>query len=476
MEDTETLKKNIENLQKENAILKNEIQLLKAKEKSYQSSLSKIKQIQSEYESSYTKSINDYKIHEDEIKKKYLEYQTILEKQNEENEKRLTDEIFLLKSELKEKDDKITSLNEKINLLSEKISKDELTYYIKEKEYDDIIISKERKLNELNEAIKQIVQEATEEIKRLSEQLEEFQNRTKLNNPLSLLIEKETIENNYNLVNLNRSVDNIKNNNINTIKPVKQNDLVKQSENIINNSVILSERYKNVLKEGNNNINTPLKPNNSFALNNKYNNDNALFYTQNNFFNKNNNQNLMTQLYLLQTDKSLLTNELKQKEKEVTFWKNLRRDIYSNNKNFGNAANNTINSTNNKYLNDIKLKNMEKTLANYENKINKINKQYNNSIKYHQREINKLKNDMENNINITHQNRMNEGTFNINSYEDMENESDQRKSVKDDLLHSLKITIPSKEGIRNGYINSQVQKIKNSEHNYNNINIYNNKE
>ena len=475
MEDTETLKKNIENLQKENAILKNEIQLLKEKEKSYQSSLSKIKQIQSEYESSYTKSINDYKRHEDEIKKKYLEYQTILEKQNEENEKRLTDEIFLLKSELKEKDDKITSLNEKINLLSEKISKDELTYYIKEKEYDDIIISKERKLNELNEAIKQIVQEATEEIKRLSEQLEEFQNRTKLNNPLSLLIEKETIENNYNLVNLNRSVDNIKNNNINTIKPVKQNDLVKQSENIINNSVILSERYKNVLKEGNNNINTPLKPNNSFALNNKYNNDNALFYTQNNFFNKNNNQNLMTQLYLLQTDKSLLTNELKQKEKEVTFWKNLRRDIYSNNKNFGNAANNTINSTNNKYLNDIKLKNMEKTLANYENKINKINKQYNNSIKYHQREINKLKNDMENNINITHQNRMNEGTFNINSYEDMEND-DQRKSVNDDLLHSLKITIPSKEGIRNEYINSQVQKIKNSEHNYNNINIYNNKE
>ena len=475
MEDTETLKKNLENLQKENAILKNEIQLLKEKEKSYQSSLSKIKQIQSEYESSYTKSINDYKRHEDEIKKKYLEYQTILEKQNEENEKRLTDEIFLLKSELKEKDDKITSLNEKINLLSEKISKDELTYYIKEKEYDDIIISKERKLNELNEAIKQIVQEATEEIKRLSEQLEEFQNRTKLNNPLSLLIEKETIENNYNLVNLNRSVDNIKNNNINTIKPVKQNDLVKQSENIINNSVILSERYKNVLKEGNNNINTPLKPNNSFALNNKYNNDNALFYTQNNFFNKNNNQNLMTQLYLLQTDKSLLTNELKQKEKEVTFWKNLRRDIYSNNKNFGNAANNTINSTNNKYLNDIKLKNMEKTLANYENKINKINKQYNNSIKYHQREINKLKNDMENNINITHQNRMNEGTFNINSYEDIENDY-QRKSVNDDLLHSLKITIPSKEGIRNEYINSQVQKIKNSEHNYNNINIYNNKE
>ena len=66
-----------------------------------------------------------------------------------------------------------------------------MNYYFKEKEYEDIIISKERKLNELNEAIKQIVQEATEEIKRLSEQLEDFQNRTKINNPMNLVIEKK---------------------------------------------------------------------------------------------------------------------------------------------------------------------------------------------------------------------------------------------------------------------------------------------
>ena len=40
---------------------------------------------------------------------------------------------------------------------------------------------------------------------------------------------------------------------------------------------------------------------------------------------------------------------------------------------------------------------------------------------------------------------------------------EQAKSTTEDLLHALKITIPSKEGIRNEYINSQVQKIKNSE-------------
>ena len=161
-------KNNIESLQNENISLKNQIQLYQEKEKSYQSSILQIKKIQNEYELSYQQSINDYKKHEEEIKKKYLDYQKIMESQNEESEKRLSEEILLLKNELKGKDDIINSLNEKINLLNERMSKDELNFYFKEKEYEDIILSKERKLSELNDAIKQIVQEATEEIKRLS--------------------------------------------------------------------------------------------------------------------------------------------------------------------------------------------------------------------------------------------------------------------------------------------------------------------
>ena len=70
MSDIEVLKKNLEDLQKENNSLKNQIQLLKEKENSYQSSISRIKTIQSEYESSYIESINDYKKHEEDIKKK----------------------------------------------------------------------------------------------------------------------------------------------------------------------------------------------------------------------------------------------------------------------------------------------------------------------------------------------------------------------------------------------------------------------
>ena len=461
MEDFENLKENLEKYNKENISLKNQIEILKEKENSYQTSISKIKKIQNEYESSYNLFINDYKKNKEEIRNKYLEYQNILEKQNEENEKRLSEEIFLLKKELKEKDNIINSLNKKINILNLKISKDQFNYYFKEREYEDIIISKERKLNELNEAIKQIVKEATDEIKRLSQQLEEFQKKSKLSNPLNFVIEKETIENNYNINNLNRSVDNARNN-INSIKSLKQNDIIRQSQNINNNSVLLSDNYRNIL----NNVNTPLRMNNSFMINNKFNklnnNDNPLFYTQNNFYNPN-NKDLKAKLYILQNDKNMLANQLKQKEKEVNFWKNLRTDLYANAQDY-----NKINihpNSNNKYINDIKLKSMEKTLMNYGNKINKIKKQYNESLKNHQREIDKLRNDVESSVNLTQHSKMNEGTFNTNSYEELgdNDDIDQGKSTSEDLIHALKITIPSKEGIRNEYINSQVQKIKNSE-------------
>lgn len=472
MSDLEIMKQNLEILQNENTSLKSQIQIYKEKENSYQTSISRIKKIQREYESSYQQSINECKAHEEEIKKKYYNYQKILENQNEQNEKRLTNEILLLKTEQKEKDKIIQSLNEKINLLNEKLSKEELNYYVKEKEYEDIIISKERKLSELNDAIKQIVEEANEEIKRLSQQLEEFENKSKTNNPINNVMEREAAENilNVNLGMLNKSVDDIKNKNNNVIIS-NNNDIMKQSQNIANNSFLLSDRFKNVLNDGPNSITTPQKANNSFILNNKYSNDRQILYPQNNYANKstNNNsatgsQNLMTQLYLLQNDKNVLANELKQKEKEVNFWKNIRSDMYSKNQVQNNSANNSINFSTNNYLNDMKLKNMEKTLVNYGNNIDTFKKQYNQSLKYHQKEIDKLKNVMGNSA-IMGYNKADGGITSINRYEEIPKDlNEQKKNTNEDLLHALKITIPSKEGIRNEYIKSQVQQIKNSDY------------
>ena len=473
MSDLEIMKQNLEILQNENTSLKSQIQIYKEKENSYQISISRIKKIQTEYESSYQQSINECKAHEEEIKKKYYNYQKILENQNEQNQKRLTNEILLLKTEQKEKDKIIQSLTEKINLLNEKLSKEELNYYVKEKEYEDIIISKERKLSELNDAIKQIVEEANEEIKRLSQQLEEFENKPKTNNPINNVMEREATENilNVNLGMLNKSVDDIKNKNNNVIISNNNNDIMKQSQNIANNSFLLSDRFKNVLNDGPNSITTPQKANNSFMLNNKYSNDRPMLYTQNNYANKstNNNsatgsQNLMTQLYLLQNDKNVLANELKQKEKEVNFWKNIRSDMYSKNQVQNNSANNSINFSTNNYLNDMKLKNMEKTLVNYGNNIDTFKKQYNQSLKYHQKEIDKLKNDMGNSA-IMGYNKADGGITSINRYEEIPKDlNEQKKNTNENLLHALKITIPSKEGIRNEYIKSQVQQIKNSDY------------
>jgi len=461
MSEKENVNNNLENLEKENDSLKNQIEILKEKESSYKESFAKIKKIQNEYESSYNESLKEGKKREEEIKKKYLEYQNILEMQNEENEKRFNEEILLFKNELKEKDTIINSLNEKIIELTEKVSKNELKFHFKEKEYEEIILAKERKLKELNDAIKQIVQEAGEEIKRLSQQLEEFQNRVRINNPYTanLLIERDNDKDRIN--NLNKSVDNIKNN-INSIKSLKQNDIIRQSQNIINNSVLLSDNFKNILLDGN----SPQNMNNSYMItHNRLYNDIPQFYTQNNFYNREkNNQDLKTQLYILQNDKNMLFNQLKQKEKEVNFWKNIRRDLYDNAQRHGVRSGGT-NYNSNKIINDIKIKNMEKTLANYGSKINKIKKQYNESLLNQQREIEKLKNDMENSINLTQHSKYNEGTLNNNSYENIGDGDDngQGQRSSEDLLHALKITIPSKEGIRNEYINSQLQKIKNSE-------------
>ena len=65
-----------------------------------------------------------------------------------------------------------------------------------------------------------------------------------------------------------------------------------------------------------------------------------MYYTQNNFYAKN-EQDLINQLYILQNDKTILTNELKKKEKEVNFWKNLRTDLY----NYGAKNNGCFNLT-----------------------------------------------------------------------------------------------------------------------------------
>ena len=119
------------------------------KEKLYNSNIEKIKKIQADNEKAYFDSLKENKVREQEIQQKFLEFQNILENQYEENEKRLTEEINQLSQELSKRDNIINVFQNNINSLKEKISQDELNYHMKEKEFENVIRIKERKLEEL---------------------------------------------------------------------------------------------------------------------------------------------------------------------------------------------------------------------------------------------------------------------------------------------------------------------------------------
>ena len=174
-----SIEQKLKTLQSENISLKTQLQSFSQKEALYNSTLEKIKSIQSEQEKSFFNSIKDSKRREEELKQKFLDFQKLLENQYSASEARFNEEMNQMSQEINKRDNVINNLREEMNELEEKIAQEELNFNLKEKEFENVIKIKERKLEELNEAVKQITQEATEEIKRMSEQLEDFQMKSK---------------------------------------------------------------------------------------------------------------------------------------------------------------------------------------------------------------------------------------------------------------------------------------------------------
>ena len=196
----EELKQKKQSLENEISSLESQLQISLEKEKLHQSTLTKIKKIQSEYEQSYLSSLNDYKNRENSLKSQYLNYQNLLEKQYNESERRLNDEISLLKNQLKQKDEIISTLQKQTNDLNNALSKGELDFHFKEKKLQDEILSKTRKIEELKENGNELAKEAQEEIGKLYIELENaHQQRQNIN------------ENNINNNN-NNNINNINNN------------------------------------------------------------------------------------------------------------------------------------------------------------------------------------------------------------------------------------------------------------------------
>lgn len=173
----EELIEKIKELTKENIQLKSQLQIANEKESMQKLTVEKIKQIQSEYEASYLSSISDYKSREANMKNQYFQYQSMLENQYKQSEKRLTDQIAQLKQIIDSKDDINNQLTKQNVELKQLISKNEIEWHLKEREYENVIKIKERKITELEESIKSITKEASEEFNKLSSQLDTFQNK-----------------------------------------------------------------------------------------------------------------------------------------------------------------------------------------------------------------------------------------------------------------------------------------------------------
>ena len=181
MENEEELNNNISLLEAKLNSLKYQLQTSLKKESMYQLNLEKIKKIHSEYEESYLKSLSDYKNRENTLKTQYINFKNLLDKQNKENENRLYDELSLIKKELKKKDEIIISLQKKNNEINNEISKNEIDYHFKEKDYEDKIITLERDINQITETSTQVAKEANQQIQQLVDQVNYFKNNSQRN-------------------------------------------------------------------------------------------------------------------------------------------------------------------------------------------------------------------------------------------------------------------------------------------------------
>ena len=395
----------------ENTSLKKKLLFYQSKEKLYKSSIAKIKRIQSECQITFINTLNDYKAHEDKLKKTYITYQKLLEKHYKSNENRFIEENNYLNIELRKKNNIIKYLNKKIDILNEKIKTDKFDCNYKNKKLEDEILSKEQKLNELNESMFLLAKDTNDEIKLLRDEFniytkEKIKNKTfrktEGNNESSYkdkLFDKINYKNN--------SLDKKGYHNIEDIRYLKQRLYLLENQN--KNLIQKLKRKEEELSICNN-----LK--NELLYNNSINNYCSNIDNENNEINILKYQNLEKILKNYGNKINNLKNQFNESlirhQNEIQKIKN----IYENNIN--NKSNIIINKNDDNQINDNDF--------DYDDNINEINNDY-----FHNYDINEFQ--ITNNINKEK----------IQNYD----ESQVNKSFNSD------------EPIKDEYINSKLAKI-----------------
>ena len=493
-------------LQSENNALKIKLQSSLEKESLYQSNLEKIKSVQSSQENAYFTALKDSKRREEELKQKFLEFQKVLENQYSASEARFNEEMNLMNQEMNKKDLMINKLGNEIEKLEEKIAQEELTFQFKTKEFENVIKIKERKLEELNGSVKQITKEATEEIKRMSEQLEELQMKNKNNN----------INNNYN------------------INPGEIND----NNMGMNNNMVMNNKYMSDLK--NENLRLKLENKNlKIELDKSY-NELRFWKNKKNLSNTTDRKDTLKEIEIKQLKRTLTNygNKIKligdqynnyiikhEREKkfllnQISYLKNLNKQYINSqkiintnkrfNKNFNNYKFNNYRSEinninipkyiyteanqNDNYNNDIDLyKNINDIDSDIKNLeypndgiIDKVNNLESNNINNNLDENLNI-NDYINNNNIENNDigedekmddildidnnegndikELNIPNEDMNNYEDNEIYYDEENNIQNiELINRMQHNIPSQEAKRNEFINNQLKNMPKSDY------------
>ena len=403
VDNIEELKNTIINLENKIKSLKSQLQVSLEKENFHQSTLSKIKKIHSEYEESYLSSLNDYKNRENALKTQYLNYQNLLEKQYAESEERLNDEITLLKNQINKKDEIISVLKKQNNEINRKVSKNEIDYHFKEKQYEEEILAKNRELYEMQENIKQLTSEAKLQIKNLYEQL-----YSKKQNASDNILDNLQNDINFNFDNIN-----LQNDNYVTFQPQRNNNL--DMNNLKLNNVIL---------ENVNNTNYNFAP--------------------------------RARIHALENENQTLREEIMKKEEEINFWKNNPQSYFK-------IPTSNINKQD--YYNNIRIQQLEKMLENYGESITKLRETYNQSLIDHQNEMEDISNNYENSINqIQLNNSKNMINVNMNHSMNAINYNTiptiTEKTVSNNYYANINTSMPNEEGMRNQYIKEKLEVIK----------------
>ena len=307
---------NINKIFQENIKLKKKLQSLQEKEKLYQASIAKLKKFQIEYQKTFMKALNDYKLHEEQIKKTYVNYQKLIENHYKENENRFIEENSKLNLELKQKNIIIKNLNNKIRFLNQKLNKVENDFQFENKKLESEVVSKERRLSELNESMIQLARNTNDELKLLRDEFEIFNNKKRRNRRFQSF-QKTDYDNNFSNDNLesdnarikkkfydrgkqnNKDIDFLinqvnllENQNQNLKRKLKRKEEELQICNKLKNELFYNNNMKNYFSSIPNNINNINKSKyNSNFSNNNYRNKKHNINTKYNYYSdKNQNE------------------------------------------------------------------------------------------------------------------------------------------------------------------------------------------